>query len=250
MSNNKLLLSHELLSFIFDHLPSAYSIAHNCGTTWRFWFSDSVVPTFVRTVKYIHIFYLHTHYKQSHYLSPSTVEELFTKMRKEFGEFNKESRKVNELRLLEQREWTYDEYVQIFKKVLKESGYEGRPLIEEFKRRLNGNIWRRLAEAESPFTTIEEWWERSVRLDRNLRQSRTEEKVLGEKRAAQVARSLEVQLSMSRRARCNKTAGELGNLWWRNILFLFHFHLLCNNIKCIGHYDSKGVHEIIWVDKY
>jgi len=40
--------------------------------------------------------------------------------------------------------------------VLKESGYEGRPLIEEFKRRLNGNIWRRLAEAESPFTTIEE----------------------------------------------------------------------------------------------
>jgi len=32
------------------------------------------------------------------------VEELFTKMRKEFGEFNKESRKVNELRLLEQRE--------------------------------------------------------------------------------------------------------------------------------------------------
>ena len=49
-------------------------------------------------------------------------------------------------------------------------------------------------------------------MDRNLRQSRTEEKVLGEKRAAQVARSLEVQLSMSRRARCNKTAGELEHL--------------------------------------
>ena len=32
-----------------------------------------------------------------------------------------------------------------------------------------------------PPTTIEKWWERSVRLDRNLRQSRVEEKVLGGK---------------------------------------------------------------------
>jgi len=32
--------------------------------------------------------------------------------------------------------------------------------------------------------TIDEWWERSVRLDRNLRQSRVEEKMLGRKGAA------------------------------------------------------------------
>ena len=31
-----------------------------------------------------------------------TVEDLFTKMREEFGEFDEESRKVDELRLLEQ----------------------------------------------------------------------------------------------------------------------------------------------------
>jgi len=37
------------------------------------------------------------------------------------------------------------------------SSYEGRPLIEEFKRGLNGNIRRRLVEAELPPTTIEEW---------------------------------------------------------------------------------------------
>ena len=54
VSNNKCLLSHELLPCIFDYLPSAYLIAHNCGMTWRFWFSDSVVPTFVRTVKHIY----------------------------------------------------------------------------------------------------------------------------------------------------------------------------------------------------
>jgi len=113
-----------------------------------------------------------------------TVEELFTKMREEFGEFDKESRKVDELRLLEQRGWTCDEYVQIFKKTSRESGYEGQPLIEEFKRGLNGNIKRRLAEAELSPVIIDEWWERSVRLDRNLRQSRAEEKVLGNKGAA------------------------------------------------------------------
>jgi len=39
------------------------------------------------------------------------VEELFTKMKEEFREFNKELRKVDELRLLEQRGWTCDEYI-------------------------------------------------------------------------------------------------------------------------------------------
>jgi len=36
------------------------------------------------------------------------------------------------------------------------SGYERRPLIKEFKRGLNGAIRRRLVEAESLLTTIEE----------------------------------------------------------------------------------------------
>ena len=35
-------------------------------------------------------------------LAVQTVEELFTKIRQEFGEFDKESRKVDELRVLEQ----------------------------------------------------------------------------------------------------------------------------------------------------
>jgi len=86
-----------------------------------------------------------------------TVEELFTKMRKKFGEFNEKSRKIDKVRLLEQGEWTCDEYIQIFKKVSRGSGNEGRPLIEEFKRGLNGNIRRRLAEMKLLSTTIEKW---------------------------------------------------------------------------------------------
>jgi len=44
---------------------------------------------------------------------------------------------------------------------------------------LNGSIRRKLAEAEEPLTTIGEWQERAVRLDRNQRQSRIEERILG-----------------------------------------------------------------------
>ena len=72
-----------------------------------------------------------------------TVEKLFIKMKEEFGKFDEELRKVDELRLLEQKGQTCNEYVQVFKKVLRGSSYEGRPLIEEFKRGLNGNIRRR-----------------------------------------------------------------------------------------------------------
>ena len=54
-----------------------------------------------------------------------TVEELFTKMREEFGEFDEESRKVDKLRTLEQGGRTCNEYVQIFKKISRGSGYEG-----------------------------------------------------------------------------------------------------------------------------
>jgi len=44
-----------------------------------------------------------------------------------------------------------------------------RPFIEEFKQELNRAIRRKLAEAEELPTTIGEWQERVVRLDRNQR---------------------------------------------------------------------------------
>jgi len=43
---------------------------------------------------------------------------------------------------------------------------------------LNRSIRRKLAEAEEPPTTIGKWQERAVRLDRNQRQSRMEERIL------------------------------------------------------------------------
>ena len=107
-----------------------------------------------------------------------TMEDLFEKMREEFGEFDEKSQKTDELRLLVQGPRTCDEYVQEFRRAARGSGYEGRALIDEFKRGLNRIIKRKLVEAESPPNTITEWQERAVRLDRNMRQSRSEDKVM------------------------------------------------------------------------
>jgi len=108
-----------------------------------------------------------------------TVEQLFSKIRNDFGETSEEERKIEQLRTIEQGERTCDEYVQEFKKVTRGSGYKGRPLIKEFKRGLNRTIRKKLTEAEEPPITIGEWQERAVRLDRNQRQSRAEERMLG-----------------------------------------------------------------------
>ena len=84
------------------------------------------------------------------------AEQLFAKIRNDFGETSEEERKIEQLRMIEQGGRTCNEYVQEFKKVTRGNSYEGRSLIEEFKRELNRNIRRKLAEAEEPPTTIGE----------------------------------------------------------------------------------------------
>ena len=69
-----------------------------------------------------------------------SIEEFFTSMKKEFGGGEEEATKMAELRWLEQGGRSMEEFVQIFKRVARGSGYEGRPLIEEFKRGINGGI--------------------------------------------------------------------------------------------------------------
>ena len=63
-----------------------------------------------------------------------SVEEFLIGLKKEFGGGEEESVKVAELRKLEQGRRTMEEFVQEFKRAARGSGYEGRPLVEEFKR--------------------------------------------------------------------------------------------------------------------
>ena len=74
-----------------------------------------------------------------------------------------------------------EEFVQEFKRAARGSGYEGRPLVEEFKRGINGGIRRKLMEAENPPASIEQWYRRATALDRNWRESRREEERLKKK---------------------------------------------------------------------
>ena len=85
-----------------------------------------------------------------------SAEQLFTKIRNDFRETSEEESKIEQLRTIEQGGRTCDEYVQEFKKVTRRSSYKGRPLIEEFKRELNGTIRRKLAKVEKLPTTIGE----------------------------------------------------------------------------------------------
>ena len=62
-----------------------------------------------------------------------TAEEFFASLRKEFGGGEEEAVKAAELRKLEQGGRTMEEFVQEFKRAARGSGYEGRPLVEEFK---------------------------------------------------------------------------------------------------------------------
>jgi len=50
--------------------------------------------------------------------------------------------------------------------------------MEEFKRRINRGIRRKLMEAENPLASIKQWYKRATALDRNWRESRREEERL------------------------------------------------------------------------
>jgi len=106
------------------------------------------------------------------------VGEFLAEIKKEFGEGDKELVKVAELKKIEQGGRTMEEFVQDFKRTARGSGYEGCPLIEEFKQGMNGSIRRKLMEAENQLATIEHWFRRAIALDKNYRESRREEKRL------------------------------------------------------------------------
>ena len=61
------------------------------------------------------------------------VGEFLAEIRREFGGGDEESVKVAELKKIEQGGRMMEEFVQDFKRTARGSGYEERPLVEEFK---------------------------------------------------------------------------------------------------------------------
>ena len=110
-----------------------------------------------------------------------SAEEFLMSLRKKFGGGEEELVKAAELRKLEQGGRTMEEFVQEFKRAARGSEYEGRPLVEEFKREMNGGIQRKLMESENLPTSIEQWYRRAMVLNINWRESRREEERLRRK---------------------------------------------------------------------
>ena len=104
-----------------------------------------------------------------------SAREFLAEIKKEFGGGDEELVKVAELKKIEQRGRTMEEFVQDFKRIARGSSYEGRPLIEEFKQGINRSIRRKLMEVENQPATIEHWFRRTIVLDYNWRESRREE---------------------------------------------------------------------------
>ena len=84
------------------------------------------------------------------------AEKFLMSLKKEFGGGEEESVKAAELRKLEQGGRTMEEFIQEFKRAARGSGYEGRLLVEEFKRGMNRGIRRKLIKAENPLASIEQ----------------------------------------------------------------------------------------------
>jgi len=75
-----------------------------------------------------------------------------------------------------------EEFVQEFKRAARGSGYRERLLIEKFKRGISNGIRRKLMEVENPPASIEQWYRRTMALNRNWRESRREEERLKKKK--------------------------------------------------------------------
>jgi len=84
------------------------------------------------------------------------AEEFLIGLKKKFGGGEEELVKAVELRKLKQGGRTMEEFIQEFKRVARGSGYERRPLVEEFKRGMNGGIRRKLMESENLLAFIDQ----------------------------------------------------------------------------------------------
>ena len=76
------------------------------------------------------------------------VGEFLMNLKKEFGGDNDETMKVAELKKIKQENRTMEEFIQIFRGVVRGSSYERKLLIEEFRREMNRTIQQRLMESE------------------------------------------------------------------------------------------------------
>jgi len=84
------------------------------------------------------------------------VEKFLVDMKRRFRREDDETIKVVELKEVKQGCKTIEKFIQEFRKAIRDSSYEERPLVEEFKRGINRVIRRKPMEIEKPPRSIEQ----------------------------------------------------------------------------------------------
>ena len=82
--------------------------------------------------------------------------EFLVDLKKEFGGEDNETMKVAKLKKVEQGNKMIEKFTQEFRRAVRSSGYERRPLVEEFKRGMNRVIRRKLIETKQLLKSIEQ----------------------------------------------------------------------------------------------
>ncbi|PFH45400.1 hypothetical protein AMATHDRAFT_128820, partial [Amanita thiersii Skay4041] len=116
-----------------------------------------------------------TQYLESTELDP--VELLYRDIYKAFGDPNKQATTIQEITTLKQGSKSAEEHVQVFKQSYMRSEYSETAGIHEFKRSLNTPLLDKLMAVPNLLTTLEGWYELTIRLDRQWRQAVAERKV-------------------------------------------------------------------------
>jgi len=109
----------------------------------------------------------------------STSDELLKEIDRKFGDTDKRTTQLLKIRTIQQGDTSADEHIQEFEKAALEAGYEGYPLVVEFKCLLNSGLRRRLTELRPMPMTIQQWYDKAITMDRQWKVARTEESFYG-----------------------------------------------------------------------
>ncbi|PFH46466.1 hypothetical protein AMATHDRAFT_154865, partial [Amanita thiersii Skay4041] len=137
---------------------------------------------------------------------PDPIELLYQDIYKAFGDPNKQATAIQEVTTIKQGSKSAEEHVQMFKQSFMRSGYGETAGIHEFKRSLNTPLLDKLMVVPNLPTSLEGWYELTIRLDRQWRQAMAERKMF----ATRGSGSTGAQSSATQRT------GQPGNMQWQN----------------------------------
>ena len=104
-----------------------------------------------------------------------SANDLMNEIEAKFGKEDKRTTMSLKIHTMLQGDKHADEHVQEFQRAALEAGYEGYPLVVEFKRSLNAGLRRQLQNLRPQPITINQWYNEAITVDRQWRVTKAEE---------------------------------------------------------------------------